>query len=172
MGFEDRPVQKQGHHQAHIDDITLRTADDFGNFGADDPFELGASGGIGSQDFDDLDLGIHWGDEQQEEQEKSDAMSVEESVGVGRDAMVNDTFDGDFMGHNGFGVDLDALSNRSKSRDPSMAPMDIDGFQDVDLGDLGIGFDDIPQLDNQDVNARTPSQTRSASRACKFLLPP
>ncbi|KAF8967815.1 Rec8 like protein-domain-containing protein [Flammula alnicola] len=170
MDFEDRPLQRQGHHQAHVDDITLRTADDFHQFGDNDPFDIGPSDGIGSQDFNDLDLGIHWDDEQNE---KSEAMSVDGSVGVGRDAQIHgDSFDSDLMRGHGLGVDLDVLSHRSKSRDVSEQPfgtaMDIDVFPDVDLGDLGIGFDDLPP-DVGDVNGRTPSQTRSLSRASSPL---
>lgn len=173
VDFEDRPVQRQGHHQAHIDDITLRTADDFQPFGDDDPFGVGPSDGIGSRDFDDLDLGIHWGDEQNE---KSDKMSVDDSVGVGRDAAAHrDSLGPELLGNHGF--DLDILSQRSKSRDASEQPfgegMDIDPFPEMDLGDLGIGFDDmpapIPIPDLEEAHARTPSQTRSLSRACKLF---
>ncbi|KAF9481568.1 hypothetical protein BDN70DRAFT_854995 [Pholiota conissans] len=175
MDFEDRPVQKQGHHQAHIDDITLRTADDFTQFGANDPFEIGPSDGIGSQDFNDFDLGINWGDEQNE---KSEQMSVDGSVGVGRDANVHrDSLGPDMFGDQG--LDLDVLSHRSKSRDVSEQPfgaaMDVDPFPEVDLGDLGIGFDDIPANVNETFgeaegfNGGTPGQTRSPSRASSPL---
>lgn len=176
MDFEDRPLQRQGHHQALIEDITLPTADDFPQFGVDDPFEIGPSGDIGSSDFRDVDLGINWGDEQNE---KSDAMSVDGSIGVGRDAGIHrDSLGPELLGDHL--VDLDVLSHRSKSRDVSEQPfgaaMDIDPFPDVDLGDLGIGFDDIPPnfdetLNEQEgFNGRTPSQTRSPSRACMFFL--
>ncbi|PPQ89563.1 hypothetical protein CVT25_012235 [Psilocybe cyanescens] len=171
MDFEDRPLQRQGHHQAHIDDITLRTADDF-EFGMNDPFDIGPSDGIGSQDFNDVDLGIHWGDEQND---KSDAMSIQGSIGVGRDIQHHeDSIEPDLFGGNDFNADLDRMSHRSKSRDPSEQPfggMDVDTFPDVDLGDLGIGFDDPPA---EDINGRTPSETRSLSRASSPLteVPP
>lgn len=169
MDFEDRPLQRQGHHQAHIDDITLRTADDFHQFGANDPFDIGPSDGIGSQDFNDLDLGIHWGDDQND---KSEVLSMQDSVGVGRDAQIHrDSLEPDVIRAHQLGADLDMLSHRSKSRDLSEQPfqsaMDIDVFPDVDLGDLGIGFDDLPPQDYND-NERTPSQTRSPSRACEW----
>ncbi|KIM45031.1 hypothetical protein M413DRAFT_327562 [Hebeloma cylindrosporum] len=170
MDFEDRPLQRQGHHQAHIDDITLRTADDFHQFGANDPFDIGPSDGIGSQDFNDLDLGIHWDDEQND---KSEVLSMQDSVGVGRDAQIHrDSLEPDVMRAHQFGADLDILSHRSKSRDLSEEPfqsaMDMDIFPDVDLGDLGIGFDDLPPQVYND-NERTPSQTRSPSRASSPL---
>lgn len=162
MDFEDRPLQRQGHHQAHVDDITLRTTDDF-QFGQNDPFDIGPSDGIGSQDFNDVDLGIHWGDEL----DKSDALSVRDSIGVGRDVQHEGSIEPDLFGGNGFNPDLELLSHKSRSRDPSEQPfgsaMDIDIFPEVDLGDLGIGFDDPPL----DTNGRTPSATRSLSRACK-----
>ncbi|KAH9485323.1 Cohesin subunit rad21 [Psilocybe cubensis] len=169
MDFEDRPLQRQGHHQAHVDDITLRTADDF-EFGMNDPFDIGPSDGIGSQDFNDVDLGIHWGDEQQND--KSDAMSIQGSIGVGRDIQHHEE-ELDLFGGNDFNADLDRMSHRSKSRDVSVQPfggMDID-LPDLDLGDLGIGFDDPPPAD---INGRTPSETRSLSRASSPLteVPP
>lgn len=164
MDFEDRPLQRHGHHQAHIEDITLRIADDY-QLGVNDPFEIGPSDGIGSQDFNDLDLGIHWGDEQND---KSDMMSMGGSVGVGREAQdYGNDIEPTLFGEHGLNMDLDILSHRSKSRDPSEQPfgpgMDIDTFPEVDLGDLGIGFDNPPD----GVNEKTPSQTRSPSRACE-----
>lgn len=90
-------------------------------------------------------------------------MSVDGSVGVGRDADFSrrESIGSQFLDKNAMDID-DVLSHRSKSRDLSEQPfgMDID-FGPVDLGDMGIGFD----LDGQ----KTPGQTRS-SRACKSLL--
>ncbi|KAF4620636.1 hypothetical protein D9613_000619 [Agrocybe pediades] len=171
MDFEDRPLQRHGHHQAHVEDITLRAADDF-QFGADDPFAVGPSDGIGSQDFNDFDLGIHWGDEQID---KSVALSAEGSVGVGRDAQFREhSIDMDMLSNHNFNMDMDVLSTRSKSRDPSEQPfghsMEIDAFHDVDLGDLGIGFDDpVPPLDPSGMDA---SERRSLSRASSPLTEP
>ncbi|RXW13676.1 hypothetical protein EST38_g12180 [Candolleomyces aberdarensis] len=145
MDFEERPVREQGHHQAHIEDITLPSANNFDQFGAIDPFDIGPSDGIGSQDFGDLDLGINWGDEPVQQ---SDAMSVDGSVGVGRDAPnVHDSFDLPHL--NGIHKDdnLDMISQRSRTRElseqPFLPPLDMDfpDFEGMDLGDLGIGFD-------------------------------
>jgi cohesin complex subunit SCC1 len=145
MDFEERPMREQGHHQAHIEDITLPSANNFDQFGAIDPFDIGPSDGIGSQDFGDLDLGINWGDEPVRQ---SDAMSVDGSVGVGRDAPnVDDSFDLPHL--NGIHKDdnLDMISQRSRTRElseqPFLPPLDMDfpDFEGMDLGDLGIGFD-------------------------------
>lgn len=158
--FVDQPLPAHGHHQANIADITLRnTNDDLLDMGTD-PF-MGPSDGIGSQDFDgDLDLGLDWGDNAAGN-ENFDSMSVDGSVGVGRDA-VNHR---DSMGDQ-FAMDMDGFSHRSKSRELSEGPgfgadMDVDmvDFGAVDLGDLGIDFGDVPN--------KTPGQTRSPSRACE-----
>lgn len=170
MDFEDRPLQPVGHHQAHIDDITLRTADDFQQFDFNDPFDIGPSDGIGSQDFNDVDLGINWDDEPAKTPDgNDDHMSVDESVGVGRDAPGRrDSINSHLLGRDAMDLDLDILSNRSKSRDPSEHPfgpdvdMDFPDLAGMDLGDFGIGFDDVP-LDIE----KTPGQTRSSSRECK-----
>lgn len=175
MDFEDRPLQPVGHHQAHIDDITLRTADDFQQFDFNDAFDIGPSDGIGSQDFNDVDLGIDWDDHPAQTPKEDDRMSVddEESVGVGRDAPDRrESVNSHLLGRDGMDMDLDILSNRSKSRDPSEHPfggdidMDFPDLAGMDLGDFGIGFDDMP-LDLE----KTPGQTRSSSRACELLDP-
>ncbi|RDB16687.1 Cohesin subunit rad21 [Hypsizygus marmoreus] len=176
MDFEDRPVQPQGHHQAHIDDITLRAVDDFQDFDLDDRFDVGPSDGIGSQDFD-LNLDIDWdGPMDGHGTPKDDAMSVDESVGVGRDAPGRrDSIQSHLLGRNGMDVDMDVLSTRSKTREPSEHPFDGDidmGFPDLagmDLGDLGIGFDDLPPAENLE---KTPGQTRASSRASSPLTEP
>lgn len=126
-----------------------------------DDFEEGPSG-IGSQDFDDnFELGIDWGDGDKEDR---DGMSVDGSVGVGRDAgSPRHSVGSQFLGKNNMDVD-DIISRLSMSRDPSEQPfpMDIDmDMGGVDLGDLGIGFDGERE--------KTPGQTRS-SRACEFDL--
>ena len=60
------------------------------------------------------------------------------------------------------------LAVECKSREVSEAPfdipMDIDipGL-DVDLTTLGVGFDDLPPVDDRE---KTPGATRSMSRAC------
>jgi cohesin complex subunit SCC1 len=173
LGFEDRPPQPHGHHQAHIDDITLRTADDFQQFDFNDPFDMGPSDGIGSQDFHDVDLGINLDDELNEGGTPNgydDHMSVDESVGVGRDTQHHrDSIHSHLLARNGRDLDMDMLSNRSKSRDASEHPfggdvdMDFPELAGMDLGDLGIGFDDMP-LDNIE---KALDHTRESSRACK-----
>ncbi|KAF9070059.1 Rec8 like protein-domain-containing protein [Rhodocollybia butyracea] len=146
-------------HQAHINDITLpptdtfEPLDDFDN----NNFDLGPSDGIGSQDF--FDLGVDFGPENGNEKvdDKSETMSVDGSVGVGRDAgLHHDSIGDQFM-------DVDA---RGKSRELSEHPfgpdmnLDMPEFGDVDLGDLGIGFDPMPM--DVDV-AREKSLSRASS---------
>ncbi|KAK7472631.1 sister chromatid cohesion protein 1 [Stygiomarasmius scandens] len=179
--LEERPVQAHGQHQAHIDDITLRPTDTFEPFDyLQDNFDLGPSDGIGSQDF--LDLGLDFGDGPvQDEEQNQDSMSVDGSVGVGRDAGAHlDSIDAQFMDQDLGNMDLDILSNKSRSREPSEHPfgaemnLDVPDFEGIDLGDLGIGFDD------NDVNMnglpaegeKTPGQTRSPSRASSPLTEP
>lgn len=167
MDFEERPAREHGQHQAHIEDITLPSANNFDHFGAMDPFDIGPTDGIGSQDFADLDLGINWG---AEPVQNSDAMSVDGSVGVGRDAgSVHESFDMPHLnGINLKGDKSDLHSIRSFSRDPSEQPllpamdMDFPDFGGMDLGELGIGFDkplDEPEAEN----------LASSSRACEFI---
>lgn len=68
---------------------------------------------------------------------------------------------------------MDILSHRSKTREPSEHPFDVDvdmglpDFEGVNLEDLGIGFDDVPA---QEPIERTPGQTRASSRACTSLV--
>jgi cohesin complex subunit SCC1 len=158
MDFEDRPLLPQGHHQAHIDDITLRTAGDaFQNFDVSDPFDIGPSDGIGSQDF--MDLGLDWGDGEKPD-ENEENMSVDGSVGVGRDLpLVEESLDAQFM-RNNENMDMDIFSNHSKSRGGSEDPFNVNGGLDIDMPELDIDFGDRP---------KTPGQTRS-SRACAYLL--
>ncbi|KAJ7680265.1 Rec8 like protein-domain-containing protein [Mycena polygramma] len=157
--YEDRPMPPQGHHQAHVDDITLRTAaDTFQNFDINDPFDIGPSDGIGSQDF--LDLGLDWGDEKPSENDENDNMSVDGSVGVGRDLpVVEEALDAQFMRNNG-DMDIDLLS--SHSRGGSEHP--FNGDMNIDMPDF-----DLP-IDFGDTNGRekTPGQSRS-SRASSPL---
>lgn len=159
IDFEDRPLQNQRQHQAHVDDITLRTTDDF-QLGVNDAFDMGPSDGIGSQDFNDLDLGIDWdGEPKNDINDKEDLMSVDGSVGVGRDAQIGRDSLGPISIHGGaFGGDFDVLSQRSKSREASEVPfdmaMDIDlPDLNVDLAELGIGFDEIPRTEIQSSKA-------------------
>ncbi|KAF8993721.1 Rec8 like protein-domain-containing protein [Cyathus striatus] len=172
MDFEDRPLQPQGHHQAHIDDITLRTADDFQHFDLNDPFDIGPTDGIGSQD---LDLGINW-DEHSDKDAFSrgrnlDEMSVDGSVGVARDAASRrDSIASIFRDQEQAGMDIDDVSNHSKSRELSETfagdmNMDFPDLEGMDLGEWGVGFED-PGLQ---IGEKTPRQTRSPSRASSPL---
>jgi cohesin complex subunit SCC1 len=157
--FEDRPLPPQGHHQAHVDDITLRTAaDTFQNFDLNDPFDIGPVDGIGSQDF--LDLGLDpWGDgEKPSENDENDNMSVDGSVGVGRDLpVVEESLDAQFMRNNG-DMDMDIFSNHSKSRGGSEHP--FNGDMNIDIPDF-----ELPILGDTNGHEKTPGQSRS-SRAC------
>jgi len=167
LDFEERPARQHGHHQAHVEDITLPSGNNFDQFGAIDPFDIGPSDGIGSNDFADLDLGINWGEEQQQ---TSDAMSVDGSVGVGRDAV---SIHGDIdMAHlNGMQKELDMQSIRSRTRElseqPFLDPLDQDfpDFGGMDLGDLGINFD--KPLEDEDLEL--PPAKDPSSRACSSL---
>ncbi|KAJ3899715.1 Rec8 like protein-domain-containing protein [Lentinula edodes] len=165
---EDRPAPAHGQHQARIDDITLPPTDTFEPLDFDnDNFDLGPSDGIGSQDF--LDLGVDFGDAPiQSEKGADESMSVDGSVGVGRDAASHrDSIGDQFMDMDG---NFDLLSRRSRTRELSEHPfgadmaLDMPEFGDIDLGDLGIGFDPIPM----DID-KTPGQTRSSSRASSPL---
>ncbi|KAF8813602.1 hypothetical protein BYT27DRAFT_7180353 [Phlegmacium glaucopus] len=167
MDFEDRPLQRQGHHQAHVDDITLRTADDFHPFDVNNPFDVGPSDGIESGDFNELDIGIDWGGGEEpngiDANDKSDMISLDESVGVGRDAgQHRDSLGAELLARHDMLLDPDLLSHASKSRENSEQPFDT--AMDVDLN-LGIGFDDMLL----DVMENTPGQTRSSSRASSPL---
>ncbi|KAF8650449.1 hypothetical protein AX16_005251 [Volvariella volvacea WC 439] len=182
VDFEDRPLQPQGyHHQAHVEDITLRTADDFERFDINDPFDIGPSDGIGSQDFHDVDLGLNWGDdaprrssEVPEAQEDDENMSLDGSVGVGRDAGLHRESIASHMIRRDSEMDIDLLSDKtplrelSEHRDPDM------DFEGMDLGELGIGFDaplDIPSMPPLE-GEQTPGQTRSPSRGSSPLSEP
>ncbi|EAU92865.2 Rad21 protein [Coprinopsis cinerea okayama7 len=145
MDIVDRPLREQGQHQAQIEDITLPQGNNLDQFGAIDPFDIGPTDGIGSQDFLDIDLGIDWDEAPQKASE--DGMSVDDlSVGVGRDAASVHSLR-DFPHLNGVNKSIDLQSIRSFSRDPSEQPfqptmdMDFPDFGGMDLGDLGIGFD-------------------------------
>ncbi|KIY44387.1 hypothetical protein FISHEDRAFT_51390, partial [Fistulina hepatica ATCC 64428] len=138
--FQDLPLNPQGTHQARIDDITLQTDEDFLNSGDALNLDIGPSDGIGSQDF-----GLDW-DLMSETAHPDDS-----SVGVGRDASVaRQSIDSRF----GLGQD-DMLSVRAPSRERSEHPFGADldvempDYGAVDLGELGITFDD-------------------SSRACEF----
>ncbi|KAJ7188332.1 Rec8 like protein-domain-containing protein [Mycena filopes] len=142
VDFEERPLAApQGQHQANADDITLRTADAFQNYDVNDPFDIGPSDGIGSQDFLDLDdLGLTFG-EKLGEDDDNENMSVDGSVGVGRDLPAHEeSLDDQFMRNNG-DVDMDIFSNHSKSRGGSEHPFNGDMHLDIDMPDFELPLD-------------------------------
>lgn len=171
MDFEDRPIQPLGQHQARIDDITLKTIDDVHEFDLAQ-FDVGPSDGIGSQDFD-VDLGLDWEypPAQSSISAKDDEMSVDDSVGVGRDASGHrESIGSHLLGRDLPEVEMDILSRRSKTREPSEHPLDVEmALPDLEGIDLGIGFDDVPL---PDIIEKTPGQTRASSRASSPLSEP
>ncbi|KAF9446393.1 hypothetical protein P691DRAFT_803993 [Macrolepiota fuliginosa MF-IS2] len=178
VDLEDRTLQMAGQHQARVDDITLRTADDFQHFDMNDAFDIGPADGIGSQDFNDLDLGINWGDEPQASSERDgneDQMSVDGSIGVGRDAQSRAESVGSHLFGGKHTLDMDLLSHPGGSRAPSehpfVADMDVD-MTGVDLGDFGIGFDEPMEPVVPEAIEKTPEATRSLSRASSPLSEP
>lgn len=173
VDLEDRTLQVTGQHQARVEDITLRTADDFQRFDTNDAFDIGPADGIGSQDFNDLDLGIIWGDEPQassEKNENDEQMSVDGSIGVGRDAASRAESVGSHLLGGKHPLDIDLLSHLSESRAQSEhafgADMDVD-MAGIDLGDFGIGFDEPMVPLAAEPAEKTPEETRSLSRACE-----
>lgn len=158
VDFEDRPLQPGGQHVARAADITLATADDL-NFDLDDPrygYDLGPSDGIGSHDWDGLDIGVDFGDELQSVERGRDGPGSDAGLSIGSHLLGNGALEGD--------IDLMSNKSREASENPFGAEMNMD--MDVDFGpdlgmdiDLGVGFGDL-----------TPGQTRSPSRACKFLV--
>ncbi|KAF7782499.1 hypothetical protein Agabi119p4_1875 [Agaricus bisporus var. burnettii] len=173
VDLEDKSLHASGQHQARVDDITLRTADDFHRFDAIDTFDIGPADGIGSQDFNDLDLGINWGDEPLTSSDRhDDLMSVDGSIGVGRDAMAHGGSVASHLLAETHTLDVDLLSHPSLSRAASEHPfgadMDVD-MAGVDLGDFGIGFDAPMVVEPPE---KTPEETRSLSRASSPLTEP
>lgn len=169
MDFEDELPQRQGHHQAHVDDITLRTANDFHPFDVNNPFDVGPSDGMESGNFNELDIGIDWGGGEEangiDANDELNMISLNESVGVGRDAgQHRDLLGQDLLARHDMLIDPDMLSHASRSRRNSEQPFDTVMDMDVNMN-LGIGFDDIPL----DALENTPGQTRSSSRACESL---
>ncbi|TFK95498.1 Rec8 like protein-domain-containing protein [Pterulicium gracile] len=154
----DRPPPKKAQHLANKADITLPSHLDL-DLNLQDPsdFDLGPSDGIGSQNFElDFDLGSGWGDE--DAQGSEDGLSSRRddddvSVEMGLDAPApRHSLEPNIFGQGG--MDLDLLSTASKSRAGSEHPfnadaMDIDDFGmggGLDLTEMGIGFEDIPDM--------------------------
>ena len=75
-------------------------------------------------------------------------MSVDGSIGVGRDAPIGrDSLEARHILEDGYGAGFDVASHGEKSREASEAPFDMDldapDFS-LDLRAFGVGFDDIP----------------------------
>ena len=186
MDFEERAANPQNQHVARITDITLATGEDLHlNLGEPEfDFDLGLGDGIGSQDYD-LDLGIDFGDgptANGAEKAKSAAAGEGDetmSVEIGRDAMshrsARESIGSHLLGKDN--ADFDVLSHRSKSRDASEHPMDIDfgadfGGMDIDLGlDFGETGDTTMGTKlgaDEEGEGRPPA--RSPSRACERFV--
>lgn len=138
---------------ARMADITLAAVDDF-NLDLDDPgygFDLGQSDGIGSHDYENVDLGLDFGD-------------GPGSVEIGRDGPASvagrESIGSHILGKGGVNDDPDRMS-REASENPFGAEMNIDLDFGQDLGGMDIDL-------GLDFGGRTPGQTRSPSRACKF----
>lgn len=149
----------------------------------DDPgYGFDLEGGIGSQDFD-VDLGIDFGDGPVgDEAEKSGQADETMSVEVGRDAAPDRSARESLGSHllGGEGVELDALSHRSRemSEHPFGADVDMDFGPDIggmDI-DLGLDFGDGPSAGDITMGEASaqPEKEKSVSRACQchLLLPP
>lgn len=153
MDFEPRVAASSGQHIARSADITLANAGDFAfDFDAPDyGFDLGPSDGIGSQDFEELDLGLDFGDGpvapaaaegRAVSEEGDDTMEVE----VGRDAGfsrgVRESLGSHLLGDRR--DDLDLMSHRSREAS-QLGDMNDFGpdIGDMEI-DLGLDFGDQP----------------------------
>ncbi|TCD70338.1 sister chromatid cohesion protein 1 [Steccherinum ochraceum] len=153
MDFEPRVAASSGQHIARSADITLANAGDFAfDFDAPDyGFDLGPSDGIGSQDFEELDLGLDFGDGpvapaaaqgRDASEEADDTMEVE----VGRDAGfsrgIRESLGSHLLGDRR--DDLDLLSHRSREAS-QLGDMNDFGpdIGDMEI-DLGLDFGDQP----------------------------
>ncbi|PSS07200.1 hypothetical protein PHLCEN_2v3483 [Hermanssonia centrifuga] len=169
VDFELIPIQPGGQHIARTADITLATVDDLQfDFDAAEYDNLGPSDGIGSQDFEELDLGLDFGDgpisaEPAQRYEEDDSMDV----GVGRDAFAprlpRESLDSHLLGRPDMDMELDVLSYRSRepSEHPFAGDMNIDfGPGDMEL-DLGLDFGDKPLSEHERTPQLTPSRASS-----------
>ena len=173
-------VEPGGQHIARTSNITLATDDCELDF--DEPaygFDLGPPDGIGSQDFEEIDLGLDFGDGPAKAVEEEPAPEEEESMEVemGRDAAplraLRESLDSHLIGPRGDEMDLDILSHRS--REPSEHPFGGDAGLDFgpDLGmdiDLGIDFGDRAPSEREQTPHLTPSRACEYSLVCAFLL--
>ncbi|EKM48928.1 uncharacterized protein PHACADRAFT_132088 [Phanerochaete carnosa HHB-10118-sp] len=177
IDFQQRPIQPAGQHIARSADITLAAADDF-QFNFDGPgFDDLDPQAIGSQDFEELELDLDFGDGVMGVRGRSVARASSEGaesmeIEYGRDAAPprhpRESLGSHLMGRHGAEeMDVDAPSYRS--RELSLHPFDDDdlgllGGEDINLEDLAIGFD-VPPPELEQVPALSPS------RACTSHLP-
>jgi cohesin complex subunit SCC1 len=171
-----------GQHIARTADITLATAEDFQyDLGFDDL----APPHIGSNDFEELDLGLDFGDGPVSvragsvmTRSEEDSMEVE----VGRDAApvrnARESLGSQLLGRRDMDIDLDVLSYRSReaSEHPFAADMSIDLHPELGELDLGLDFGDIERPDESVMDLdpqRTPRLTPpelTPSRASESFL--
>lgn len=140
-------------------DITLANAGDI-TLVLDDPgygFDLGPLDGIGSQD---IDLGLDYGDVEQEPSHKDsdgdETMGPEVEIGMDRPAprSARESLASALLGRPGEEFDRLTERSRSKTRELSLEPDTGFGFggMEIDVGglegglDLGIGFDEPAPL--------------------------
>ncbi|KAI0085154.1 Rec8 like protein-domain-containing protein [Irpex rosettiformis] len=156
INYDERPIQSGGQHIARTADITLAAAEDFQyDLGFDDL----APPDIGSNDFEELDLGLDFGDGPVSvrggsvvpRSEAEDSMEVE----VGRDAArtrpPRESLASQLLGRHDMDADLDLLSYRSReeSEHPFAGDMSVDLHPELGELDLGLDFGD---------GERTPSE--------------
>ncbi len=155
LDHERYPQHSTGNHQAHVDDITLHPMDNLQHLDID-LFDVGAAEGIGSQDFQDIDLGINWDDERYHG--SRDDMS---SLGIGRDASPRasvNSYIGGLAGKPDSFLSARSPDHASANLQHGDAfDVEFSTFEGVDLGEFGVGFN------HQD--SQMPRE-RVLSRAC------
>ncbi|KAI0690110.1 Rec8 like protein-domain-containing protein [Cytidiella melzeri] len=186
INYEERSTQPGGQHIARTADITLATAEDFQyDLGFDDL----APPDIGSNDFEELDLGLDFGDGPVSvrggsvvpHSEAEDSMDVE----IGRDAApvrpARESLASQLLGRRDMDLDLDELSYRSReaSEHPFVADMSIDLHPELGDLDLGLDFGDgerplsEPGMDiDQQLTPRLTPPELTLSRAMSPLTEP
>lgn len=139
LDFERYPQHSLGHHQAHVDDITLHPMDNLQHWDVD-LFDVGAHEGIESQGFQDIDIGINWDDERHHAS-RDDISSLE----IGRDASPRASVNSYIEGRVAKPVSL--LSERSidhasaELQRKETLDVEFPAFEGLDLVEFGVGFD-------------------------------
>ncbi|KAH8107984.1 Rec8 like protein-domain-containing protein [Cristinia sonorae] len=180
MDFEPR-VAASGQHLARSADITLANADEF-QFDFDAPdygFDLGPSDGIGSQDFEELDLGLDFGDGPVASVAEQDRAISEEGedtmeVGVGRDAApprgFRESIGSHLLGDRRDDMDLLSYRSREASQLGDMNDFGPD-IGDMEI-DLGLDFGDQPFVAEENPFDREKTPRLTPSRASSPLTEP